>query len=673
MVCSSISIVIVRLKCTIPGVLVLDVMDRKMGDKYTTRSGIAKGPLSTARLKILVPFCLMVFVAWNSSSMVPFGRSSSGPTYGMPVPEYESLGVNTMQRHKKSSGALDGLVDVGLARFHPRTDVVTNQFDISMTFKPTSQVHDEPNSVHPSINNGAQFKIEITSDEEDKVVIAQSKYDEGGREHDSTQSKDCRKEDSGAIAQHGADGNAQTTAESNQPDRNEGSSVAPDTITGNLSSPVNIAAMEIFDEIRSRSLPYATTISERSEDSCQGKYVYVYDLPPEFNVHLTERCDSMIPWFNLCDFFADSGIGKPVNSMDNGTQIFLPADRWFSTHQYALELVSHARIMKYKCRTEDPNLANLFYIPYYGGLDVIRWHFDLNATNTNRDALGWKLVRWLEKQPSWRRRGGLDHLLVLGKISWDFRRQLRGNWGSRLLEFPEIQNMMRVMIERNPWSKNDIGVPHPTYFHPKSASDIDTWLQHVKSQERTSLVAFVGKERRNDPTNVRSALVRQCRGASSEAVCRFVECKKDLCQHPVFVTKTFVTSQFCMQPVGDSPTRRSVFDSLIAGCIPVLFHPATAYLQYAWHLPRNESSWSVYISEDEVREGRVNAVDVLKKISTAEMDAMRETILNTVIPGLLYSAPGSDVSPYKDAFDITIEQLLHHTAHLPDSEEFAKV
>lgn len=100
MVCSSISIVIVRLKCTIPGVLVLDVMDRKMGDKYTTRSGIAKGPLSTARLKILVPFCLMVFVAWNSSSMVPFGRSSSGPTYGMPVPEYESLGVNTMQRHK---------------------------------------------------------------------------------------------------------------------------------------------------------------------------------------------------------------------------------------------------------------------------------------------------------------------------------------------------------------------------------------------------------------------------------------------------------------------------------------------------------------------------------------------------------------------------------------------
>lgn len=96
MVCSLISIVIVRLKCIILGVLVFDVMDRKMGDKYIIWSGIVKGFFSIVRLKILVLFCLMVFVVWNFLLMVFFGCLSSGLIYGMLVLEYEFLGVNMM-------------------------------------------------------------------------------------------------------------------------------------------------------------------------------------------------------------------------------------------------------------------------------------------------------------------------------------------------------------------------------------------------------------------------------------------------------------------------------------------------------------------------------------------------------------------------------------------------
>lgn len=220
----------------------------------------------------------------------------------------------------------------------------------------------------------------------------------------------------------------------------------------------------------------------------------------------------------------------------------------------------------------------------------------------------------------------------------------------------ELQ-MTKVLIERNPWAKNDIGVPHPTFFHPHSASDIDTWLSHIESQHRTSLVAFVGKERPGT-TNVRGELVKQCRNATTTtSSCRFVECVHNACQVPAFVIQAFLTTHFCMQPVGDSPTRRSVFDSLIAGCIPVLFHPCTAYVQYPWHLPRNESSWSVYISEDEVKRGEKNVIDVLNKIPVAVRDSMRTTIIKSIVPGLLYSAPGSDVFPCRDAFDITIDQL----------------
>lgn len=433
---------------------------------------------------------------------------------------------------------------------------------------------------------------------------------------------------------------------------------------GNRRSKVNILRTQIFEELQAESLPYSAIRSGERDASCEGKYIYVYDLPPEFNIDLAARCDSLFPAFNLCDFFADSGTGKPVDTHENGSQIFVPAGRWFNTHQYALELVSHARIKRYKCLTENPDQAALFYIPFYAGLDVIRWNFARDSTNEKRDALSMKLLRWLEKQPSWRRRRGRDHVLVLGKISWDFRRQEDGGeWGSRLLELPETQDVTKVLIERNPWAKNDIGVPHPTFFHPRSADDINTWLEHIRSQSRTSLVTFVGKERPGT-ANVRGELVKQCRYRTEE--CRFVQCNHNLCQNPAFVTEAFLTTHFCMQPVGDSPTRRSVFDSLIAGCIPVLFHPCTAYVQYPWHLPKNESSWSVYISEDEVKRGEGDVVDVLRKISVAERDAMRATIVSTIIPGLLYSAPGSDVFPYRDAFDISIDQLLHRVSKIVD-------
>lgn len=450
-------------------------------------------------------------------------------------------------------------------------------------------------------------------------------------------------------------------------------------ITGDLHTNGNRYALRILDEIRSYSAPpwaenaTASSSSSATDVSCQGKYIYVYDLPPEFNVDLAKRCDSLLPWFGLCEYFDNSGFGRPVGDPTsdgrNESHILQPRGRWFNTHQYSLELVSHARILKYRCRTQDQSKASLFYIPYYGGLDVIRWHWALNATNEKRDALGRKLVHWLEKQPSWNRREGLDHVLVLGKISWDFRRQVTGDWGSRLLEFPEMQKVTKLLIERNPWHRNDIGVPHPTFFHPKSAADMRRWLAHVEAQTRTNLVSFVGKDRHLDPNNVRSALIRQCRNATGTD-CYFLECEQEKCLLPAYVTKVFLTSHFCMQPPGDSPTRRSVFDSLVAGCIPVLFHPCTAYLQYPWHLPRNASSWSVYVSETDVKSGKLNVVDVVKRISAQQRAAMRRVIIRAIVPRIVYAEPGADMAPFQDAFDVVLHNLLFRASQSssPDLE-----
>lgn len=273
--------------------------------------------------------------------------------------------------------------------------------------------------------NEARFEEELASrlenEEEKRDEPKLSTQLSRGRQNEEEPAQDQEKHDEAEVK-------LELRTERQDGNRFEEDEYAP----GNRNSKINRALTEIFEEIRSKSLPYSTITTWDSDASCQGKYIYVYDLPPEFNLDLAAQCDSLFPSFNLCDSFTDSGTGKPVDTWDNGSQIFVPANRWFNTHQYALELVSHARIKAYKCLTTDPNQASLFYIPFYAGLDVIRYNFAKESRDPNsHDELSLKLLSWLATQPSWTRRNGVDHVMVLGKISWDFRRQESQAWGSR--------------------------------------------------------------------------------------------------------------------------------------------------------------------------------------------------------------------------------------------------
>jgi hypothetical protein len=49
----------------------------------------------------------------------------------------------------------------------------------------------------------------------------------------------------------------------------------------------------------------------------------------------------------------------------------------------------------------------------------------------------------------------------------------------------------------------------------------------------------------------------------------------------------FQRAQYCPAPPGDSITRKSLFDSLVAGCVPVLFAKASLG-QYLWFFTAEE-------------------------------------------------------------------------------------
>ncbi|EMS46243.1 Xyloglucan galactosyltransferase KATAMARI1-like protein [Triticum urartu] len=100
---------------------------------------------------------------------------------------------------------------------------------------------------------------------------------------------------------------------------------------------------------------------------------------------------------------------------------------------------------------------------------------------------------------------------------------------------------------------------------------------------------------------------------------------------------------------------------MVAGCVPVFFHPASAYLQYRWHLPGDHARYSVFIPEDAVRVGNVSIEDTLRRIPGAAVRRMQEEVI-TLVPRLVYADPRYSLDTVKDAFDVAVEGVLEKVA-----------
>uniref|UniRef100_A0ACD5VCN6 Uncharacterized protein n=1 Tax=Avena sativa TaxID=4498 RepID=A0ACD5VCN6_AVESA len=121
------------------------------------------------------------------------------------------------------------------------------------------------------------------------------------------------------------------------------------------------------------------------------------------------------------------------------------------------------------------------------------------------------------------------------------------------------------------------------------------------------------------------------------------------------------SADFCLQPRGDSYTRKSTFDAILAGCIPVFFHPVSAYLQYTWYLPRDYRSYSVFIHHGDVVGRNVSIEEVLMKIPSTKVARMREEVIR-LIPTVMYRDPAAKGMKFKDAVDVAVERVVDRVA-----------
>eukprot|EP00252_Welwitschia_mirabilis_P002799 TRINITY_DN12786_c0_g1_i1.p1 TRINITY_DN12786_c0_g1~~TRINITY_DN12786_c0_g1_i1.p1 ORF type:complete len:461 (-),score=19.36 TRINITY_DN12786_c0_g1_i1:144-1526(-) len=424
-------------------------------------------------------------------------------------------------------------------------------------------------------------------------------------------------------------------------------------ILGMNKSAETIQALQESMDIKSAlTVKGSESFSSVSFDSCKGRHVFVHDLPSRFNEDiLKDVCKFKKELFpDLCKFLVNDALGPRMNNSD---RVF--SDRgWFHTNQFTVEVIFRNRMKKYECLTKNSSLASVIYVPFFPGFDIFRYFWYNIST---RDATSKALMEWLQSKREWKRNKGKDHFLVSGRIPWDFWRLTDNEtaWGNNLLLQPAMKNMTMLLLESNPWNPSLVAIPYPTYFHPAKDSDVIEWQQRMRKMERPFLFSFAGAPRPDKRESIRSQLMDQCRESkfAKLLVCG-VEDFHSQCHNPSTVMRLFQRSLFCLQPQGDTPTRRSFFDSILAGCIPVLFHPESAYTQYVWYLPKNYSTYSVFIPEEEIKKN-VSIEARLKEIPSSEISLMRERVIK-LIPSVVYAQ--SKLGNLKDAFDIAVESMI---------------
>ncbi|XP_074357726.1 putative xyloglucan galactosyltransferase GT19 [Apium graveolens] len=406
------------------------------------------------------------------------------------------------------------------------------------------------------------------------------------------------------------------------------------------------------------------TNSQDLEPQCTDRWIYIRQLPSIYNLDLLTNCSQYQTFENFCPYISNHGLGLKTHNKSHS---------WFRTDPQMLELIFHRRLLEYPCLTNDHTLASAIFVPYYAGIDALKYLYgqDQNSSFLHGVDL-YHHIRHIDRPEIWKRHKGHDHFLIMARPAWDFSQPLLNDppiWGTSFLELQEFYNVTALTFESRAYPFQEIAIPYPTSFHPPNLALFDSWISRVRRSRRNTLMLFAGGGGISNNPNVRRSIRLECENSTNwrnesdeySRFCEFVDCSNGICEHdPIKFMKPMLQASFCLQPPGDTPTRRSTFDAILAGCIPVFFEEMSAKAQYVWHLPEDEyEEFSVFIPKEDVVFKGVKILDVLTSIPRARVRRMREKVIE-MLPRVIYRKHGSSLGmrAKKDAFDIAIEGTL---------------
>jgi hypothetical protein len=285
------------------------------------------------------------------------------------------------------------------------------------------------------------------------------------------------------------------------------------------------------------------------------------------------------------------------HSMNSGAGVLINITTGaYHTDQYQLYNLIIGRALKDPRRTLDPSKATTFLIPYDIAFDAAFYKKCPRGAcfATHKCPSAPSVNALLKASPWYARNKGRDHLLIVG-LNYGMIYYI-GKPNCKQLLVDSCYNCTKVAIDDYSYlhatNKGLLGqgdywhaVPFPADFH---------YTKHVKkpfpwdNRDRPYLSSYVGSIKSYDrqAQRLREAIVHYC--DKHEKMCKHTsygannsrESSKVEGHNPLQLS---ASSIFCFQPIGDLPTRKGLFDSILQGCIPVTFDALTASSMYTWH------------------------------------------------------------------------------------------
>lgn len=401
---------------------------------------------------------------------------------------------------------------------------------------------------------------------------------------------------------------------------------------------------------------------------------YIYEWPVEF--------DDLWPPMGS-KLFTGSGYSHEFRANNGAGSLLDSASGLFNTWQFSLYKNVMSRLRVSEFRTRDPSLATSFIVPFDLGVHSYIDHITgkPRLASPHGWAVQYFLVNAAKDENLWWKNHGHDHFVMLSTTAY----QMVGI-GVKTFFMQICQNCSVLSIETSPTHtaikgrtrKHWHAAPYPSSFHWHEKIEELPWAaQYAKYRDITVLV--IGSVRTSQPTsnNLRKTLWTQCERDSG---CQWHKTAHS-CSGVLNATGTMLLirrAKFCPAPTGDSLTRKSLFDSLVGGCIPVLFSKASLET-YSWHLSKQDvSDVSVYIPMKQINEEGSNFMEILRDISPEEI-ARKQRAIEKLAPSLQYSVVPEQYAdgvspngpsrvwrpPVRDAADVIIERILDRETVAP--------
>eukprot|EP00026_Physarum_polycephalum_P009425 Phypoly_transcript_09548.p1 GENE.Phypoly_transcript_09548~~Phypoly_transcript_09548.p1 ORF type:complete len:399 (+),score=28.09 Phypoly_transcript_09548:124-1320(+) len=388
-----------------------------------------------------------------------------------------------------------------------------------------------------------------------------------------------------------------------------------------------VGLLILYSAIISLILYYAGLISLERLDTSYGNTkklkIYMYPLNNKFNLDLSREYAT---WNE--NMLNDTGLGIALN-----VSSFV-----FNTNQFALEPYFYYRLTHSPYLTTNFEEADLYYIPFFGNLAKMAGHYPvINEFWDHMHAL-------YKKNASTFHRGNVHkHFIVYGGCQ-PFAQIFMTHFLAKKITLA----MLERVAPRTDTKSNVIVTPYPAQIH-----SIREQLPSIDFTKKTLLASSVWNSR----YPFRWYLAHVICMRSNNCTHVELEPNSDRYNHS-YVYELITKSVFCLNPFGDSPTRKAFWDALLVGCINVLYD---TNIKYPFDDKFNYANMTVYIPKTQMNQ----TLNILSEIPQERIHQMQDYI-NAHRRHFQYAAVWHNTSfdlplPKKDAFTMLIDEIYEHT------------